>query len=358
MFLKTIKLHNFRNYNNFEMNFSKRINIIFGNNGVGKTNLLESIYVLGLTKSHRSFIDNNLIKNTESDASIKGIIVKDEIKTNYEVILGKNKVLKIDGDVIRKNSDYISKLNIIIFSPDDLDLVKGSPSSRRDYLDLELSQFYSDYIVILNEYNKLLKMRNDYLKKINGEYDKNYLEVVTSYLVKKASMIYIIRNKFINRINENSKDIYKNIADLEGFRVIYKNSYNFDNFSKDYLEEKLTELLNRALKSDIKNKSTSIGPHRDDLEFYIGDLNLKNYGSQGQQRIAVLALKLSELMIFKKYQEKVPILLLDDVFSELDIKKRNRLLKYVDEDVQVIITTTDIKNINKKIIKKANIIKL
>lgn len=356
MFIKSIYLKNFRNYEELNIDFKNGINIIYGDNGQGKTNLLESIYVLGLTKSHRSFIDNNLIRRGSRESLIRANSIKDDIETTYEVNLKENKQLKIDGDIIKKVSDYISNINIIIFYPDDLEIIKGSPGLRRRYINTELSQLYSNYLVILNDYNKLLKMRNDYLK--NVVYDNNYLDILTNYLIEKAVNIYIMRKKFIDKINLSINTIYENISTIKDFNVKYKTSINFEAFDSKSLKEKLKQAFDDSLSNDIRLKTTTIGPHKDDIEFYIGKYNLKSYGSQGQQRLAILTLKLAEIEIFKNYTKTQPILLLDDVFSELDDTKKNNLLNYINNDIQTIITTTDLNNINRSIIDTSKLIEI
>lgn len=357
MYISNLKISNFRNYSLLKLDLNQNMNIIIGNNGQGKTNLLESIYVLGLTKSHRSFIDNNLIKQNEKLCKLSCNLINNNISSKLEIVLeNKNKNLKIDNNNISKNSDYISNMNIIIFYPEDLELIKGSPSSRRRFLNLELSQLNSNYLLVLNDYNKLLKMRNDYLK--NDYIDQNYLNILTEYLIEKSIIIYKLRKKFIDKLNSNVEKIYFDITNLKGFNIKYKSSIDLDDLNYDVVKEKLLEKFDDLKNQELKLKTTLVGPHRDDLEFYLDDLNLKNYGSQGQQRIAIISLKLGEIDIFKKYKENTPILLLDDVFSELDEKKKNNLLKYINKDIQVIITTTDIKNINKKIIKNSKIIEI
>lgn len=357
MYIKKLKLHNFRNYKSLTVTLTKGINIIYGENAQGKTNLLESIYVLGLTKSHRSFIDNNIINNGSEYLTIEGIINNNKIDNKLNIYIdNKTKVLKFNNNTIKKISDYISLMNIIIFYPDDLDLIKGSPINRRKYLNLELSQLYSNYFIIINEYNKILKLRNEYLKKINKHesVDKNYIDILTNYLIDKSIMIYKMRDKYIKKINEYCGDIFKDIMNLEGFSIKYKPSIEID-LRDNNLRETLNNEYKRKIDYDIKLCSTSIGPHKDDLEFYLNDKNLKFYGSQGQQRLAVVALKLSEIQIFKKYKDTTPILLLDDIFSELDDNKKNNLLKYINKDIQTIITTTDLKNLDLKLIKKSKL---
>jgi DNA replication and repair protein RecF len=357
MYIKKLKLHDFRNYKSLTVTLTKGINIIYGENAQGKTNLLESIYVLGLTKSHRSFIDNNLINNGSEYLTIEGIINTNKIDNKLNIYIdNKIKVLKFNNNTIKKVSDYISIMNIIIFYPDDLELIKGSPINRRKYLNLELSQLYSNYFILINEYNKILKLRNEYLKKINRKesLDKNYIEILTGYLIDKSIMIYKMRDKYIKKINEYCKDIFKDIMGLDGFSIRYNPSIDF-NLNDSSLKEILIKEYKKKLDYDIKICSTSIGPHKDDIEFYLNDKNLKFYGSQGQQRVAVLALKLSEIEIFKKYKETTPILLLDDIFSELDDIKKNNLLKYINKDIQTIITTTDLNNLDSKLIKKSKL---
>lgn len=356
MFIKSIYLNKFRNYDQLKIDFKNGINIIVGENGQGKTNLLESIYVLGLTKSHRSFIDNNLVKEGENKSIIQGLIEKENISTKYEIEIGNSKILKIDNDKIKKITDYISNINIIIFYPDDLEIIKGSPNLRRRYINLEISQLCSNYMTILNDYNKLLKMRNDYLK--NNYIDNNYLNIITNYLIEKATQIILMRKKFIDRLNEIIPKIYEDISELSNFSIKYKCCIKIDEYNEKNIVEKLKNISEEIKNTEIKYKTTLFGPHKDDIEFYLNNYNLKLYGSQGQQRMAILSLKLAEIEIFKKYKNTLPILLLDDVFSELDDKKKNNLLNYINENIQTIITTTDINNINNDIVKKSNIIEI
>ena len=357
MYLKKLKLHDFRNYKVLNVTFNKGINIIYGSNAQGKTNLLESIYVLGLTKSHRSFIDNSLIRNDSDYLTIEGIINNNKIDNKFNIYIdNKQKVLKFNDNSIKKISDYISLMNIIIFYPDDLELIKNSPIVRRKYLNLELSQLYSNYLVVINEYNKILKIRNEYLRRMNKgkSVDRNYLEILTGYLIDKSIIIYKMRNKYINKINESCKSIFEDIMGLDGFKIKYRPSIDLD-LTRNDLDQYLKKEYNKKLDYDIKICMTSIGPHKDDFEFYLNDINLKYYGSQGQQRVAVLALKLSEIEIFKKYKGTTPILLLDDIFSELDDVKKNNLLKFISKDIQTIITTTDLNNLDKKLVRKSKL---
>lgn len=361
MFLKEIKLTNFRNYENLSLSFHPGINIIYGQNAQGKTNLLESIYVLGLTKSHRSFIDHNLVQTNKDFARIEGTIVIDSFDTKMELILeSKKKKLKIDSDLMNKVSDYVSKMNIIIFYPEDLELLKGSPGDRRRYLNMELCQLYSNYLNVLNDYNKLLKIRNDLLKKqMKGDsIDLNYFQILTTYFIDKGVAIYRMRKKFIDKLNDISPDIYDCITGMSDFHLVYKPCFEINSYEKNELKQVLKEKLDQMNRIEIKLGTTMVGPHRDDFEFYIGDKNLKVYGSQGQQRVSILALKLAEIDIFNTYRGTTPILLLDDVFSELDDEKKNNLLKYINQNIQTIITTTDLSNLDERLTKGSKLIKI
>ncbi|MFA5603879.1 MAG: DNA replication/repair protein RecF [Bacilli bacterium] len=361
MIIKSIKITNFRNYTDLNISFSPNINIIYGNNGQGKTNLLESIYVLGITKSHKLLIDNYLINNNAKFARVSGIIQDELLSTKLEVIIEpKRKQLKIDDNNIQKASNYITKMNIIIFYPEDLELIKGSPSLRRRYLNVQLSQIHKNYLNVLNDYNRLLKQRNEMLKKFfkTKIIDENYFEIITESLIDRGSRIYRYRDNYIKNINKNINEIYESIMNIPNFKIIYKPIFNFESFEINNIEKKFREQLNKSKDSELKMGITLVGPHRDEFDFMIDELNLKTYGSQGQQRAAVLSLKLSEIPIFKSYKNTYPILLLDDVFSELDDLKKNNLLKYITNNIQTFITTTDLKSINQEVLEKANIIRI
>ncbi len=365
MILKQLSVKNFRNYSDTNLSLSPGINIFYGNNAQGKTNLLESIYYLSFTKSHRSFIDNNLIKNGEKFLKITGIMKDNNIlDTKLEIFLNnEKKQIFIDDNLYKKVSEYISKLNIIIFYPEDLDIIKGSPNIRRRYINSEISQFDENYLVVLNNFRKVQKLRNDYLKKINSfyDYDNQYLSIINDYFIKQAILIYRLRDKFINKLNEIVPSIFFDLTKLSGFHIKYINNFNIENFdsiSDQELTELFLEKFERNFDSEVKIKSSMFGPHKDDIEFYLDNLNLKNYGSQGQQRLAILSIKLASVEILKQIKNDTPILLLDDVFSELDDEKKNHLLKYIDNNIQTIITTTDLKSIDNSIKKKAKLFEI
>ena len=360
MYIQSIKIQNFRNYETLSLDFNKGINIIYGKNAQGKTNLLESIYVLGITKSHRLTIDNHLIRDKQKFLSIRGVIKKNRFPMEMELSLSTNKELKIDKQRIHKVSDYISKMNLIIFYPEDLELIKGSPSIRRRFLNLELSQLYSGYYTLLNDYNKLLKMRNDYLKKIKeGEkIDESYLAILNDYFIEKGSYLCKLRKKFICLLNEKCTQIYQKITGLTGFHLVYESNVDTSSLEREEIKKSFKQKMEKMYRRELSFKASLVGPHRDDFVFYLNDKNLKLYGSQGQQRIAVLAIKLAEIEIFKAYTNTTPILLLDDIFSELDNRKKNNLLKFIKNNIQTIITTTELSTISKRIIDKAKLIEI
>ena len=358
MIIKTLEIKNFRNYSSLLLNLSDKLNIIYGLNGQGKTNLLESIYLLGFTTSHRSFTSDNLIKSGEEKAIIKGKLQKD-ISYNLEINLMKTKKqVRIEGKIKTKLSNYIEKMNVIIFSSEDLNLIKGNPNERRKYFNLELSQISPNYYSALNDYNKLLKLRNEYLKELNLNMpiDLNYFNILTDYLINKSIFIYQMRNKYVEKLNKICPPIFEEIAGIKGFNIKYHPSINLENFDKETIKKTLEKAYKDHLDKEIRFKSTLYGPHRDDFTFDIDDNNLREFGSQGQQKMAIIALKLSEIEILKDFKRTNPIILLDDIFSDLDSNKKNNLLKHITGDMQVIITTTDLDSIDKKLLTTAKLI--
>lgn len=359
MFLEQLSLINFRNYDAVNIKLSKNINIFYGKNAQGKTNILESIYFLGLAKSYRTRNDINMLKNNKKSFKVEGILNKEFIKNKY-LIKYNNEVKKyfIDSNEFKKINDYISNINIVTFTPDDLEILKGLPEIRRRYIDNELSQLSNTYYKVNNEYKKILKMRNDLLKELNMNHsiDNNYFNILTQYLIDKAVFIYRARIKFINKLNDEINKIYFNIINISNFKIIYKTEFEInDSYTNEEIKKKLENLYKSNYLKEKESGTTLYGPHRDDIEFYLNDDNLKFYGSQGQQKLSVLAIKLAELLLFKKQTGNYPILLLDDVFSEFDREKINNILKYIKDDIQVIITSTDIKNIKKSILNNAKL---
>lgn len=358
MFLESLKLSNFRNYEHADIKFDKNINIILGDNANGKTNILESIYVLALTKSHRYAGDNELVKYNEKEYGIKGELYKENLKNELKIFYKENKKeYYIDSNIIKKVNDYISTMNIILFCPDDIELIKSGPEIRRKYLNDEISQLYPMYYKINQDFSKILRVRNELLYKINKKevVDMNYFNIVTDYFIEKSLFIYFARNKYLKKLKENSSKIYINLMQKKKFDINYVINFESDIEDKEKFKEDFKIKLKSNIKEEIKNGTTLFGPHRDNFEFILEGKNLKNYGSQGQQKMAVLVIKISEIELFYKQNYEYPILLLDDVFSEFDEIRRKKILKYIENKVQTIITTTDLENLKEMDISKYKI---
>lgn len=349
-----LKLLNFRNYEKLELHFNPYKNIIIGKNGMGKTNIVEAIYVLALTKSFRGSKENVIIKYNTDLARIEGTI-KDKYKDTYKVIIKNNeKKVKINNTNIDRISDYISRINIVLFTSEDLKLIKDTPNTRRKLINIELSQFSNDYLKILTMYNKVLKQRNSYLKLlyVNGNASKDYFDILTNQLIEIGMKVNKYRADFIDNISKYIEDNYEKITKKSGLKLVYKS--DFLNKSK----EELIKMYKRELNRDITLGKTNIGVHRDDYEFYLNDKNLKDYGSEGEQKNAVISLKLAEINIFKEEKNVNPILILDDLFSELDQQKINNILKFISEDIQTFVTTTDLKKVSKKLMENSKVFKV
>ena len=357
MNLRNLNLVNFRNYSKIDIKLNNTMNIFVGDNAQGKTNILESITILALTKSHRVFNNPNIIKIGKSKTSIKGTLVKNKIISKLQVdIDDSGKKLFINKNNIKRVSDYITNFNVIVFSPGDLEIVSGSPNVRRNLLNTQLSQLSREYLNTYNQYNKLLKTRNEYLKILfnNNIADKDYLDIITDKLIEKAIFIYQKRKEYIDLVNSSINKFYKDICNDEGISIEYINNVSFSDFEYETIRKSLKHIFKKNYMKELNYGMTLYGPHRDDFYFKKDNLDLKYYGSQGQQRLAILSFKLGEIDIFNNISGFKPVLLLDDIFSELDLKKRNRLLKIVNNyNIQSIITTTDLKNINKKYLENA-----
>ena len=348
-------MKNYRNYDELILDFNDNLNIIIGDNAQGKTNLLESIYVLAVTKSFLSINDKNLIMFDSRYSLVKGSLNNNTSFDELEVLISEaGKIVKINKKEIKKLSDYISKLNVIIFSSDSIRIFKDSPMSRRKYFNIQISQINKIYLSNLSNYNLLLRQRNEFLKiiDIHKKNDMDYLDVLDEKYINLSLNIYDYRKKYIDLVNKYIDNIFYSITGIKELKLVY--SSNIDGFDKDLFKDKLRSNLNR----EIQYKSTFLGPNRDDYFFELGGKNLSLYGSQGQIRSAVFALKLAEVKLFTDVLSDTPILLLDDIFSEIDITKRNNIVKYLSNEVQTIVTTTDIENIEEKIRKKANVYKI
>lgn len=355
MNITKLELLNFRNYSKFKLDNFTNLNIIIGKNGVGKTSILESIYFCSLAKSFKTNSDDLLIKYGETFTKVKIKLYEYPLKKEIELFMdSKGKKGKINNFIQKRLSDFIAQYRIIILSPDELKIIKSSPNTRRNYLNIQLSQLNKEYIKLINDYNNLLKNKNDYLKKmmINHLSDAKYLDIIDEKIVDIGMKIYNYRKDYIEKINFYINYIFNIFYKTDKLLIKYESDFDLNN--KDLL---IKELKKIRLK-EINYGMTSFGVHRDDIIFIHNNKNAKEFSSQGTQKLIVLSMKLSEVKIFKEIYVKTPILLLDDLFSELDIINKNKLFDSLDKDIQIFITTTDLKNISKKIINKAKVFDL
>lgn len=355
MKITKLELNNFRNYKKKIFDNFSNLNIIIGKNGIGKTSIIEAIYLGSLAKSFKTNNEHLIIKNDSDYFRIKIYYFDYGPKKNLEVFYDKDgKKTKINSKIQRKLSEFISQYRVIMLSPDELKLIKSSPNTRRNYLNIQISQLHKEYLYFLNNYNILIKNKNDYLKKLmfNSNLDTRYLDILDEKIVEEGLKIYLYRKKYIDMINDYINDIFKKYQDNNEIKIKYISDYEIND------KEKLLEVLRKNRKKEINIGMTSFGVHRDDYEFLQNGNSAKEYSSQGLQKLIVLAMKLSEVQIFVKEYEIYPILLLDDLFSELDEKNRNNIFKSLDKEIQIFITTTDLKNINKRIIERAKIFDL
>ena len=334
MYIKNLKLKNYRNYSFLNLDLVNGINIIYGDNAQGKTNILEAIYMSSTTKSYKQAKDKEIIKFGEEEAHIKTIYIKNEKENTIDIHIknNKNKGIAVNGKKINKISDFFGLTNTIIFAPENLYIIKEGPNLRRKFLDFYISQIDKIYINNLSNYNKILNQRNILLKNIvYNKSDKNELEIWDKQLILYGKLIIKKRKEIIEELK---KEIYEKHLFISSNteKLITEYEYNVD--EKDF-EKKLKD----NIEQDIKYQTTQIGPHRDDIKFIINDVDIRKYGSQGQQRTAALSLKLAELSSIKKIKQDNPVLLLDDVFSELDLIRQKLLVEYI-KDIQVIITVT------------------
>ena len=357
MKIGSLCLKNYRNYKDLDISLSPNLNIFIGKNAQGKSNILESVFVLALTKSYMNVKDQNLIMDGEDFSRLQAIFFNHDVENSLEVIItDSSKKLKINHIEIKKYSDYISRMKVLIFSPYNVNFIKDGPNVRRKSINIVISQFSKSYVTLLQNYNAVLKKRNQFLKNINylNDFNKIYLDKLNERFCSLAIDIVLEREQFILKVNSVLSQIYHEIMGYDDLSLIYiTNVPRFDDKGK--MAVQLEKKLSASFEREKMYGATLIGPHRDDFIFYLGEKELSIYGSQGQIRAAILALKLSEMMIFKDRDGDYPILLLDDIFSELDVEKRNRLVKYILDDVQTIITTTDIDLIDDELVEKARV---
>ena len=337
MIIKSLELQDYRNYEYLELSFDKGTNILYGDNAQGKTNILEAIFLSATTKSHKGTKDKDIINFNKEEAHIRTYLEKEGIETRVDMHLRKNKSkgIAIDGHKLKKAADLLGLCNVVFFSPEDLSIIKDGPSERRRFVDMELCQLDSFYLYNLNNYNKIVNQRNVLLKDLFFQPElRETLHIWDSQLVSFGSKIIERRKVFAEQLNDIIYDIhYKLSGGREEIKVIYEPDVEIEDFEKS---------LRYSQDKDIKLKQTTVGPHRDDFSFYVGGIDIRKFGSQGQQRTAALSLKLSEIELVKRITKDTPILLLDDVLSELDNNRQNYLLNSIG-DIQTIITCTGLE---------------
>jgi DNA replication and repair protein RecF len=348
MIISHLSLTDYRGYKKQDIVFGKGINFLVGNNGSGKTNLLEAIYFLTLAKSYKT-TDNSVIRFEKDFARIQAKII-DRLLFEPKIIITKiGKKIIVNNKEIDKLSDFLGQVKILAFLPEDMDLLKGPPKNRRFLLDMIIGQMDRNYLLELTQYKNILKQRNELLKMVSEKRVKDYtlLDIYTEQIASSSEIIFKMRKDFISRINKEIVKMYHYLsANNKKILLEYKPTLEDDflnNFKKRY-------------EKDLLFKTTGIGPHRDDYDFLIDDIYAKDYASQGEQRIIILSLLLSIANIIYEQKQIMPILLLDDVFSELDYLRQNQLIKYLDSvKIQTIITTTNIKEINSAFLKNSKI---
>ena len=361
MKLTNLQLQNFRNYESVQLEFTDGVHVFIGENAQGKTNLMESIYALAMTKSHRTTNDKELIGWNKEFATIKGTVEKTTTKTNLELQFSKKgKIAKVNYLEQKRLSSYLGNLNVILFAPENLTLVKGSPQNRRKFVDMELGQMSSLYLYDLVEYNRVLKQRNTYLKQlaIKKKQPDEYLEVLSEMLSELASKIVFHRLDFMKQLEALAIPIHDQLSlGREKFSVSYQATIPLeDGITASQMKEIYIDQFKKNQTREADQATTLIGPHRDDLIFYLNEIPVQTYGSQGQQRSTVLSLKLAEIELMKLSTGEYPLLLLDDVLSELDDDRQTHLIKAIENKVQTFITTTSLDGIKQQFINEPVVI--
>ncbi len=341
MWIKKIKVNNFRNYTQEEIELEKKINIFYGENAQGKTNIIEAVFLCSMGKSFRAKKDKEMILLDKEKAMIEVEFEKSDRKGKIRIELSNKKNVYVNGIKIKKLSELLGNINVVIFTPDDINILKGGPQNRRRFLDIMISQLKPNYMYNLNLYLKTIEQRNNYLRQIREEQkNEKLLEIWDEKLAEYAINIYNYRKEFINKINNKIKNIHDEITEN-------KEEIEIEYITECMNKEEYLRLLKQRRKLDIIKGFTTKGIHRDDFVIYINKKRLDIYGSQGQNRTSILSLKLSELNIIEEEIGEKPVLLLDDFMSELDEKRRNHFLNKI-EDTQVIITCTDKIDIENK----------
>lgn len=361
MRIEQLLLKNYRNYNDLLLEFSPNLNVIYGMNGQGKTNILEAIFVAGFGSSFRTKREKELINKEATEAYIRADLIKSygNYTIEYKLKRDLKKEIKVNKNHLKKRSELFGHLNIVVFSPEDLKLIKDGPSERRKFIDREISNLKKKYCADLIEYHRILSQRNALIKQ--SRYKQSGLEMISIWDEKLAAVgtsLMLERNYFIEKLNKVSYKLHLQITEeKEEIKLKYLPNIKVNSLEYDKIYMEFLNRLTKQLSNDIDKGFTTVGPHRDDLDITINDIDVKIYGSQGQQRTAALSLKLSEIEIIYDEIGEYPVLLLDDVMSELDKKRQNDLLKSL-KSLQTIITITDTESIIDAYLQDANVIKI
>ena len=357
MKLTKLILKNYRNYENFEYEFSQNKTLIIGKNAQGKTNILEAIFYLCALDSNRIKKDLELITFNKDLASIKAEVNKNSTDIELEVIINppKNKILKVNGLKKTKSKDFLRVLSSVNFSSSDLLLLRGEPQNRRKWLDLAIFQVYPLYIEKLTKFNKIRLQKANYLA--SGLIQNDMLDVFNQQLAIASANVIYLRKKYLLELERVAKIKHKAMAENENLTIKYQ-TLTDEFLNIEELKDLIYEKLNEIKQDEIRRQQCLIGAHRDDVDFYINDIDSKKFASQGQQRTIVLALKLAELQIIKEKINETPLLLLDDVLAELDNIRQNYLLNAIEDDVQMIITSVDTLAFDEKFLKNVDIINI
>lgn len=347
MFVSDLKLINYRNYSFIETSFNRGINFIIGNNAVGKTNIAESIYFLSLARSFKTNAETELIKEFEKEAFIESNVYSGNLKTNIKIALSnKGKRIIINNNKTKKVSELSNKVNVLLFTPKDVNLFKETPKSRRFFINLTIFKMNNEYQNSISRYEKILKDRNFELKKDNPDF--TLINVYKDQLIKESFYIFKNRKLLINKLNKSINEVFKNIS-TRYRKITIKYDPFVDEDNENMYFQKLDNFYKKALKEDINKKVTTIGIHKEDFSIFLDERDVSKYGSQGENRMCALALKISPYLLIDKEEDK-PIVILDDVLSELDNEHTTLLIKYLENFNQVFITATKRnKNINKNI---------
>ncbi|MDR3240697.1 MAG: DNA replication/repair protein RecF [Lactobacillaceae bacterium] len=360
MHLLSLKLDNFRNYAEVNAEFSPRVNVFLGPNAQGKTNLLEAIYVLALTRSHRTTSDKELIGWDGKEAVVSGIVERNYGKIPLSLsFTNKGKKARMNHLDQAKLANYIGQMNVILFAPEDLDLVKGSPQNRRHFIDREFSQMNAKYLYVANQYRAVLKQRNQYLKQLSTKQstDELFLSVLTDQLVEYGSELVERRLILLKNLDAAAAPVHAAITQgHENLHINYVSQLNADELeSRETIKKAMLARFEKLKIREIFMGTTLLGPQRDDLQFIVNDHDVAVFGSQGQQRTTALAVKLAEIDLMKSETGEYPILLLDDVLSELDASRQTHLLTAMQDKVQTFITTPSLSDVAKQLIKEPKI---